>query len=135
MAELESLASKNLERDLVLSDALSDYKKRFMSIADGFEAVKVHLESMQRMVSGEAVRKDQKSNGRRQFSDIVKSNNSKFLRTNAIETRRVAERSEKESAVVQQLAKQSALDAKEMKRLAYLTMAFLPTTTVAVSAE
>jgi len=57
-----------------------------------------------------------------------------YLRTNITEVRRIAQQNEREAVQVQELTKAAQRDAQDMKRIAKLTMFYLPTTFVAVSA-
>ena len=64
---------------------------------------------------------------------MIQSNNAQYLRTNTIALRRMAELNGKEAAQVKALAQASQRDAHDMKRVAYLTMVYLPPTFAAVS--
>ena len=54
------------------------------------------------------------------------------MASNTIEVRRIGQENQRSGDAMQQLAKQTATDSREMKRLAYLNMAFLPSAIVAV---
>ncbi|KAF7555177.1 hypothetical protein G7Z17_g2402 [Cylindrodendrum hubeiense] len=61
----------------------------------------------------------------------TKVNNSKFIRTNTISIRRLDEQNSLEAERLRVLTRNSAQDARDMKRIATLTMIFLPSTVVA----
>jgi hypothetical protein len=62
----------------------------------------------------------------------MNSSNAQYLLKNTIAYRRIAEQTEESNRHVKMLAEASRNDAKEMKKLAYLTMVYLPGTFAAV---
>lgn len=60
-------------------------------------------------------------------------NNNRLARENTIELRRIAQQNLKDAAGFQKLSFRVAQDSRQMKRLAYLNMAFLPSAMAAVS--
>ncbi|SPJ79823.1 uncharacterized protein FTOL_08214 [Fusarium torulosum] len=63
--------------------------------------------------------------------NLIQLNNSIFVRTNTISIRRLDEQNSLEAEKLRVLTRKSAQDARDMKRLATLTMIFLPSTVVA----
>ena len=63
---------------------------------------------------------------------MMQANNNQYIRMNTIELRRLAALSQKEAEQSQFLTQASRMDAHDMKKLAYLTMVYLPATFAAV---
>ncbi|KAK0616898.1 hypothetical protein B0T14DRAFT_556276 [Immersiella caudata] len=61
----------------------------------------------------------------------VQINSLDFVRENLISANRIAQSSERQSQEMQEYAKESRKDTRNMRRLAFLTMCYLPTTPVA----
>jgi hypothetical protein len=62
----------------------------------------------------------------------IQVNSLNYVRNNLIEMRRIAKASENQAAKLEQYVIESRRDAKDVNRLSFLTMAFLPTTALAV---
>ncbi|MBE3044988.1 hypothetical protein IMZ48_21000 [Candidatus Bathyarchaeota archaeon] len=72
---------------------------------------------------------------RPQHLGVIQTNCMNYVRTNITELRRIADDNAKQTVEMQKYAEESRKDARDMRRVAFLTMFYLPATALAVRCQ